>query len=579
MHLLQLPLVLLLSAASACSQPDAPARPAGASPAADTLPRVEPLPVDSAGRAWVEATLARMTLRQRVAQLVFPWVSGRGLGETPSEEQRMVGWARNEQVGGLVISTGRAEALAAKLNAAQSASSVPLLILSDLETGPGMRLRPGGTLMPPAMAFGAGGDTALARQAGRATAEEARAVGIHATLGPLLDVQTDANNPIINVRSFGGDPAAVGRLASAWLSGARQGGLLTIGKHFPGHGGTRGDSHVGRTSVAGDLATLRRTDMAPFRDAIRAGLSGVLVGHIAAVGVEGPSAPVASLSPRMVQGELRGEMGFRGLVVTDALNMGGVTREMSPAEAGIRALLAGADILLQPPGPDVVIDRVVQAVESGRVPASRVEDAARRVLTAKAAAGIHRGARVDVQAVAARVGTSAHREIARRVAERGVTVARDGGRLLPLRRGMRVLHLAYGAAGADAAGVLRRDLEAGGVDVRVVRVSPGSTVAQLRDRVSAAGAADVVLATASVTPVQYQSLGLRGGFAPMVEELARAGRPVIVVSLGSPYIIGGFPSVGSYVLGWSSDSASERAVAQVLLGARRATGTMPVRLP
>lgn len=544
-------------------------------------PRIPPLQTDSAGEAWVEQTLAGLSLRQRVAQTIFPWISGQSLAANPSERERMLSWVSTGEVGGLIVSTGTPAALAAKLNAAQMRAGVPLLIVSDLETGPGMRLTPGGTTMPPSMAFGAARDTALARQAGRATAEEARAVGIHMTLGPLFDINSNPANPIINVRSFGESPELVARMATAWMRGAREAGLLSAGKHFPGHGDTRVDSHVGLPRVSADSARLRNVEMAPFAQAVRAGMDGVLVGHIAAVGLEGPDAPPASLSPRMIGGELRGRLGFEGLVITDALNMGGVTRNYSVSEASILALLAGADVLLQPPGHPRVLDDVVAAVESGRIPAARIEDAARRVLRAKAAAGLHRGARVDAGAVAARTGTAPHREIAREVAAQSITLVRDANGLVPLRPGARVLHVTYTESGRGSAGAtLNRQLAAGGVSVvDHVRVGPSTSAAafaRLRER---AAAADVVVASVAVSPVQYRALGIGGGFGPWVESVAAAGRPVVAVSLGSPYLLDSFPSVPAYLLAWSNAGVSETAAARALLGAAPITGKLPVSLP
>jgi beta-N-acetylhexosaminidase len=528
----------------------------------------------------VDRTLAGMTLRQRVAQLVFPWISGQSLAASPSERERMLAWVSRDQVGGLIVSTGTPAALAGKLNAAQMRAGVPLLILSDLETGPGMRLSPGGTMMPPSMAFSAAGDTALAWQAGRATAEEARAVGIHMTLGPLFDVNSNPANPIINVRSFGEAPEQVAAMGTAWMHGARAGGLLSAGKHFPGHGDTRVDSHVGLARTGSDSTRLTDVEMAPFARAVRAGIDGVLVGHIAAPGLEGPDAPPASLSPRMIGRELRGRIGFQGLVITDALNMGGVTRSYSVSEASIRALLAGADVLLQPPGHTVVIDNIVAAVESGRIPASRIEEAARRVLLAKAAAGLHRGARVDAAAVAGDVGTDAHRAVARRVAEGSITLARDARNLVPLRRGARVLHVTYTESGrASAGGALNRELAAGGLSVEHVRVgpsTPASTFASLRQR---AAAADVVVASVVIAPFQYRALGISGGFGPWVEGLSSAGRPVVAVSLGSPYLLESFPSVPAYLLAWSNAAVSESAAARALLGTIPIRGRLPVSLP
>ncbi len=571
--------MLVLLATVSCSRDEAaePARPGDPPRAAERrAPAVQPLPVDAAGQAWVDQQLAGMGVRERVAQLVFPWISGR---EVPEEATRLARWAGQEGVGGVIVSTGTPRAIAAKLNAAQGRARVPLLVISDLETGPGMRLTPGGTHMPAAMAFGAAGDEGLAREAGRITGVEARAVGIHATLGPILDVQSDPANPIINVRSFGEDPRLVARLGTAWAEGAREGGLLVVGKHFPGHGGTRSDSHVGRVVVRADSARLFNAELVPFRRAVEAGMAGVLVGHIAATGLEGEDAPPASLSPRMVVGVLRGSLGFRGLVVTDALNMGAVTRDHSPAEASILALLAGADVLLQPPGPEEVIDQIVRAVESGRVPRARLDDAVRRVLAAKAVAGLHRGARVDAAALA-RVGTAPHREVAQRVADRSVVVERDARRLLPLKRGARVLHVTYSRTGRGPAGAtLQRYLAESGIAAEHVRVSPSTPAAAFARLSARARSAGVLLVSAEVAPFQYQSLGVSGGFAPFVQAAARAGVPVVAVSLGSPYLINAFPAVGTYVLAWGPHAVSERAAGRGLTGAQPFLGRLPVTIP
>jgi beta-N-acetylhexosaminidase len=532
----------------------------------------------AADSVWVERTLAGMTLRQRVSQLVFPWISGRAPGQNPEEARRMVEWAGRGEVGGLIVSIGSPAELAEKLGAAQRAARVPLLVVSDLETGPGMRLRPGGTPMPPAMAFGAADDSALAWQAGRVTATEARAVGIHLTLGPLLDVNSNPANPIINVRSFGEDPRRVARMATAWIAGARAGGLLTAGKHFPGHGDTSVDSHVGLAAIRADSARLAQVELVPFRAAAAAGMEGVLVGHIAVQGVEGPGAPPASLSPRITGGLLRGELGFRGIVFTDALNMGAITKRYPMGEASILALLAGADALLQPPGHEAVIDEVVAAVRSGRLPAARVDEAARRVLRAKAAAGLANGAPAARDPGRA-VGTPEHLRVARDAAARSLVLVRDRG-MVPLRRGARVLHVTYSQRPGDRAGdALHSALLSGGVAAERVRVGPSTPRADFDALRTRAASADVVVATVAISPVQYQALGLGGGFGAWVEGLSSAGRPVVVVSLGSPYLLDSFPSVPAYLLAWDSGDPAETAAARALLGAAPIRGRLPVSLP
>jgi beta-N-acetylhexosaminidase len=260
--------------------------------------------------------------------------------------------------------------------------------------------------------------------------------------------------------------------------------------------------------------------------------------------------------------------------------MGGVTRRYSVTEASILALLAGADALLQPPGHPAVIDGIVAAVESGRIPRARIDEAARRVLTAKAAAGLHRGARVDPAAVDGAVGTEAHREIARQVAARSLTLARDRANAVPLRAGARVLHVTYTDNGrGTAGGVLQRELADGGVTAEHVRVgpaTPAATFASLRER---AAAADVVIASIAIAPFQYRSLGIGGGMPGFVEALSTSGKPVVAVSLGSPYLLDNFPSVPAYLLAWDAGAAAEAAAARALLGAIPITGRLPVSLP
>jgi beta-N-acetylhexosaminidase len=548
----------------------------GTAPAAPTASPHAALPSDA--RAWVEQTLAGMSTRQRVAQLVMPWIRGGRIAPGSAEHQRLRRWIERDEVGGLIVSRGPATEYAAAMNMAQDMARVPLLIVSDLETGPGMRLT-GGTNFPPAMAFGAAGDEDLAREAGRITGREARAVGIHMTLGPVLDVNHNPRNPIINTRAFSEDPRLVARMGTAWLQGARDEGLLTAGKHFPGHGATGLDSHIGLPVIRASRNELTRSDLVPFRAAIEGGMDGVLVGHLAVAALDGPDAPPASLSRAVVTGLLREQLGFRGLVFTDALNMGAITRRYSVAEASILAILAGADVLLQPPGERAVIDAIVAAVDAGRIPAARIEESARRVLVAKASAGLHREARVSVPGAARVVGTNAHAETVRRVARNSITLARDRGDLIPLAPGQRILHVAYGRSGSRfSAPTLSTALRAGGHTVEAVQVDERTNAATFTALRQRARAADLVIVSISVFPREYVGIELEGGFPAFVEGLAAAGTPVAGVSFGSPYLLDSFPSIPAYLLAWSSTAASQRAAAAALLGQTPIAGRLPVSL-
>jgi beta-N-acetylhexosaminidase len=533
--------------------------------------------IDPEALAWVESSLAQLDLRQKVAQLVFPWIRGGSIPRNSADFRRIRRWIEEDEVGGLIVSRGPAGEFAPMMNALQALAPVPLLIVSDLETGPAMRLT-GGTNFPPAMAFGAAGSEELAYAAGRATAREARAAGIHVTLGPVLDVNSNPQNPIINTRSFGEHPQEVARIASAWIQGARAGGLLTVGKHFPGHGATEVDSHVSLPTLSGSLEALEALDIVPFRSAIEIGMHGVLVGHIAVPALDGPNPPPASLSRNVVQGLLREQLRFDGLVFTDALNMGAITRNYSVEEASILAILAGADALLQPPGERSVIDAIVAAVRLGRIPEERIDEAARRVLLAKASAGLHSPVSVRAPGGAA---PAEHRALVTRIAEASLTLARDRPDLVPLpANARRILHVAYSAPGTQFNGQgMNAVLQAGGRSVDGVRVdgrTPQATYSALADR---ATRADLVVVSANLAPREYRPLVMEDNFSRFVEGIIARGVPVVAVSFGSPYLLDYFPSVPSYLLSWSSSAESQRAAARALLGSIPITGTLPVSIP
>jgi beta-N-acetylhexosaminidase len=559
-------------------------------PSESAAPRAESASADS---AWVERTLASLTLREKVAQLVVPWVGGEYAAVDSPELERVARWVEEDGVGGIIISIGLPHSYAAKLNELQRRARVPLLVSTDMENGPGMRLagvyslphllpQGGGTVFPPTMALGAAGSDSLAYAVGRVLAAEARAVGVHATFGPVLDVNSNPANPIINTRSFGEEPAAVARLGSALVRGIRDGGLLTVAKHFPGHGDTEADSHIDLPVIPADRARLDAVELVPFRAAAEAGLDGMMIAHIAVTGVEGPDAPPASVSKHFVTGVLKEEMGFGGLVFTDALDMGGVTRRYGRTEPLVRALEAGADVLLQPYDAREGIDSVVAAVRSGRIPEARIDHSVRRVLRTKARLGLHEGRRVDLEAVDDVVGTRAHRAVAEEVARRSVTLARDERGLVPLPAGApRVLSVTYAEVADLVAGrAFDRELAAGGAQVRSARVDDRTLPAEFAALRRRADSADVIVASAYVSPREHRgTVGAGGGFAEFVEALSAAGKPVVAVTFGNPYLVTSFPSVPAYLLAWGGAEVSQRAAARALLGREPITGTLPISIP
>ena len=581
----------LAASCAPATQPAASADPHGPSAPSSAVPPGSG-PLDAEGRAWVERTLASLSLREKAGQLVFPWIGGEYVAQDSPEMDRLLEWVEREGVGGIVISIGLPHSYAAKLNAAQRRARVPLLVTTDMESGPGMRLGGGftlphllplggGTSFPPAMALGAIGSDSLAYEVGRVTAREARAVGVHLNFAPVLDVNSNPLNPIINTRSFGEDPAQVARLATAFLRGERAEGLLAAGKHFPGHGDTEADTHIGVAAIRGDRARLDSVELVPFRAAVQAGVDGMMAAHISVTGVQGPDAPPASLSRQWTTDVLRGEMGFDGLVISDAMDMGAVVRRYGRTEPLLMGLEAGVDLLLQPVDAREAVDAVVAGVRSGRITEARLDASVRRILEAKARAGLHRARTVDLEAVDDVVGTRAHRQLAETVARRSITLARDERNLVPLAPGARVLSLTYADAVDLTAGRwFDRELAARGVVVVSSRVDP-QTPPDAWARIAAlADSADVVVASAYVQPRENAgTVGARGGFPRFVQDRAERGDRVVAVSFGSPYVIGFYPTAPAYLLAWGGGEVSQRAAARALAGQAPITGRLPVTLP
>ena len=543
--------------------------------------------------AWIDATIRALSPRERVAQLIMPWVPGEYAAVGSPEYEQVRGWVEDDKVGGLVLSIGMPLSYAAKLNHMQRLARVPLLITSDMENGSGMRLggsyalpsllpQGGGTVFPPVMALGATRSEDLARQLGEVLGAEARAVGVHVTFGPVLDVNANPLNPIINVRSFGEDPSLVSKLSAAYIRGARSKGLMTTGKHFPGHGDTETDSHIGLPTIRGTKAHLDSVDLPPFRTAVGNGIDAIMTAHIAVTGILGDSAPPATLSPYFMTDVLRKEMNFRGLLVTDAMTMGGVANRYGSTEPLVLALQAGADILLMPHSVTEAINTITKAVESGRITQARIDESVRRVMRMKAQAGLRTGRLVDLNAVDTIVNVPARSRVAAEVAEKAITVARDSGSLVPLSRNVRrILSITYADGGDLVAGrVFNQELRSGGLRVSTETVDSRTTTAELDQLRLQADSADVVIASAYVFPRESRgSIGAAGGFPAFIEQLSAARKNLIAISFGNPYLVSAFPSVPTYVLAWGGAPVSQRAAAHAILGRNAISGRLPISIP
>ncbi len=530
----------------------------------------------------VDAIISELSLRDKVAQLVMPWIAGTYASADDPEFARTLAWVDSLRVGGVLISIGSPLDIAAKLNYLQQRSSLPLLIGSDLESGTSFRFI-GGTPFSPNMGVGASESEEAAYNIGRITALEARAVGIHMTFSPVADVNSNPANPIINLRSFGEDPKAVSRLVAAAVKGIQENGMLAVVKHFPGHGDTDIDTHLDLPSSAATWQRLDTIELLPFRAAIGAGVSGVMSAHIALSSLDRGRPRPATLSPTVQTGILRDSLGFRGLVVTDALNMGSLARNFSPANIAVDAFLAGADILLQPADPAATIDAVTAAVRDGRISRERLERSVRRILAAKRDLGLFSRRTASLDSITAHVGRAKYQALAHEVATRGIVLAEDrDGVVDSLRaRPQPVTLVSYGDERSPTTGVkLGAELRARGYPVTAMRLYPSSGAASYDSARTILSQDRVAIFAVGIRPSPWHLAGitLPPALSQLIDSTAITGRAVLV-SEGTPYMIGETPRVTSYMLAWAADPITERAVGRALTGVTGITGRLPISIP
>ncbi len=529
----------------------------------------------------VTVLLSRLTVRQKVGQLVMPWLLADYAATDAPTMVRARMWVDSLQVGGIIISTGTPLDMAAKLNALQRRAPLPLLISADFEGGTTMRVA-AGTGFPTQMGVAATGRVEDAYTMGRITGVEARAMGVHLAFAPVADVNSNPDNPIINTRSFGSDPRAVGALVAATVRGLKDGGVLATAKHFPGHGDTDTDSHLAMPALPFGYARMDTLELIPFRSAISAGVDAIMSAHIALPAMDSGMARPGTLSPAILTGLLQDSLHFTGLVTTDALDMGAIVKTFGADEAVIRAFEAGTDILLMPADPVSAITAMTKAVEGGRISMARLDRSVRKILELKVKMGLFQQREVDLMRVADVVGTAASQAIAADITSRALVLLKDSlGTVDALRAAPRKVALVSIAdVGSTLGTTLATDLRAAGYTVTAVRVSTTEPTPKELTAARAAidGAQSVVLATSARWGSYSGVIGLAPTTADLLKTLT-AKKPAILISFGSPYIIKQVPTAASFVIAWNNSTLAEKAVAQALSGRRAITGHAPIPIP
>lgn len=564
---------------------------AGCATGAASGTTASPRPAERSGPAWADSLIGSLSVRDRVAQLVWPWVLGDYVPEGSAEWARIKRLVAEQHVGGFIISVGSPIDIAAKTNALQELSQLPLLFSADLETGAGFRAR-GGYFLPNAidlggatsfpwqMALGAVRDTVLAYEMAKATALEARALGIQVAFGPVLDVNNNPANPVIGARSYSEDPALTARLGAAFVRGLQDHGVLATGKHFPGHGDTETNSHLALAMVSASRSRLDSVELVPFRAAVRAGVGAIMTFHGFLPALDSSGVP-ATLSPLVMSDLLRRDMQFDGLLFTDAMDMAGVIDRFGPVEAAKRAIAAGNDILLMPADIGGAIEAVVAGLAEGRYTEERLNASVRRVLLLKDRLGLRRERQVPLERVRAVVGDSSHVALAQTIADRSVVLAKDVGGLVPLPAASRVRSVTYARRADLAAGTaFNAELRRIGVNITNTYVNADDSLPNLVAFISSIDSADVVVVGSYVN---ISSTTATAGAPPAFEALmngvrARTSR-VILVAFGSPYALLQAPDAPTYVVSWGGLAATQRAAARALTGEIGITSTLPISIP
>ncbi len=588
------------------SRPGAQASPATNSTTVKSFPR-QP---SREALKWADRELKRMTVEQKIGQLISVAVNATFLNQDSDAFRELKRQVEQNHVGGIILFRGPVYESVVLMNRMQQFAKYPLLISADLEAGAGMRFDDT-VNFPWNMAVGATGNPEYARRQGEVTAREARAMGVHQIYAPVVDVNNNAANPVINVRSYGEDAADVARYAAAFTEGAQKGGVIATAKHFPGHGDTAVDSHRGLPEINVGRNRLNTVELVPFKAAIDAGVGAVMVAHVGLPQID-PTAvkplpreqridPIdteadgeivadsastpATVSP-VIGRLLKNDLGFNGMVVTDAMSMSGLTIYFNQDEAAVRALEAGADMLLKPADNDAAFRGVVQAVRSGRLTEKRIEESARKILAAKYDLGLVKERITPLDEIDRIVSSKEVGGLAREIAEHAVTLVRNQQNLVPfnsLKRDARILNLAI-TNGDDRLWVTNSFVGAmtrGGRKLETIVLDDRSSEAEVEKALEKAKGADVVIASlyGRVRTGQVRSVGLPEPGEKALAALIKKKAPIVGISFGNPYLLQSFPELRTYLVAYGDMPSLQQASAQALLGEIDITGKLPISLP
>lgn len=550
---------------------------------------------------WADKQLKKMTVDEKIGQLVHIGINAQYLSQDSNEYKELMRHVVENKIGGVVVFVGGLYETVHLVNRMQENAKTPLLISADFETGVGMRFFET-VNFPWNMAIAATGNTEFARREGEIVGREAKAMGVQQVFAPVVDVNNNADNPVINVRSYSENPADVARFAVAFTEGLQSQNILATAKHFPGHGDTNVDSHRGLPIIDLPKSRLEAVELVPFKAVVDAGIGSVMVAHISLPQIDSTEAkPLkqaiaatdtdseivtekatlpSTLSPVVITDMLKKEMNFDGLIVTDAMSMSGLTLYFNQDEAAVRTFLAGADIILKPADTDLAIKGLKEAVKSGRISQARLDESVRKQLAWKYHLGLEKQKITPIDQIDRVISSNPARILTNEIAENAITLVKNDENALPLAKDKKIFYL--GVTNGDdrnfSGNSFQREMRLNGYRFESVTLDERSTEADVRLALQKASEADVVLAGlfGRVRSGSRNSVGLPDAAARVLQEILRSNKKVIALSFGNPYLLKNFPEMKTYIVSYGDMSSLQRATAKAVTGTIDFKGKLPI---
>ncbi len=533
-------------------------------------------------QSWAEKTLSTLTLREKIAQMMVFHMNMRFLNEESPKWKEITSLLETDGIGGIHIWFGDVGTSLTLLNEIQQRSKVPIIVDADIEYGVQRRFS-AGTDLPPLMAIAATGNTHFAYEAGRIAALESRALGIHWNFSPVTDVNNNPNNPIINTRSFGEDPDEVGKYAVEFIRGLQDHGMLATAKHFPGHGDTETDSHTSLATIPSDSSRLWSLELKPFQTVIDAGVDAVMVAHVHSPDLQPNANLPATLSSFWISDVLREKMGFKGVIVTDSMAMGGVTRNYSDTYALIHAINAGCDFILQNYNVKKSIDIVEDAIQKGIISENRINDAALKMLKMKEKVGLHTQRFIALEETRKILGNKEFKKSAMNIAAKSITLVKNENNILPLKveKNEEIIVIdIYDHPNDHDESTTTKDLKRSGLKIQSMQVDESDSTSYYNSILQKIPKNAPIILNSFASPSAWKNrIFLPDHQMDFIHELNQKSNRVLLISFGNPYLIQGLPETPGYICAWKGNDILQKAMVQTLMGKNHFSGTLPITIP